>query len=156
MSGLILKGNTISTTGEYLPAPYIEKFVLMDDGYKVDVSVFIPDGDKNVAVGEYVTTDDALVIPNLENLYYYILVFKDYNDSTLESDDIGNPVDKIVGGKENIIEYWTQMVDAIAGIEGHPGGVTPGEVHEYEIFPLGGEPTIYYDDNILPGPPAVF
>tara|TARA_Y100000310_G_scaffold345536_1_gene466197 strand:+ start:4859 stop:7588 length:2730 start_codon:yes stop_codon:yes gene_type:complete len=102
MSGLVLKGNTISTTGEYLPAPYIDRIHIEDEGYTLYLSIFMPDGDETVDYESEEKADDVATLADLGELFYYALVFRGW-DST------NNPLDKIVEGEVNIIKYWSDI-----------------------------------------------
>jgi hypothetical protein len=141
MSGLVLKGNTINTTGEYLPAPYIDKISIYEDGddtdnngYKIEVSIFMPDGDKDVQLSPNIAGDETLLALDLMmNLHYYVVVFKGY-------DSDNNPVDKIGGGEESLIDYWIS-------IDGGAEEDKAGFAEVYKVYPNFVSPTIEYDEE---------
>ena len=81
MSGLIFKGDVISSAGEYLPAPYINKITVESDAndsdnsvYNLEIYIFVDDF-------EYIEVFENGVIEgskdaykkSLEKLYYYII-----------------------------------------------------------------------------------
>ena len=105
MSRLIFKGDTTSSTGEYLPAPYIEKIYVEDDGYKVEVSIFVPNDDKYITETDGIAEeDDNKIEDNLDDLYYYVIVFRDPQILGTRID----PIEKIVGEEESIISlFWS-------------------------------------------------
>jgi len=84
MSGLVFKGDVIYSTGEYLPAPYINKisveeteitienFIFLDDYSDVD----LVDSDSNVS-----NSREEYKNKVLNDLKYYILVLKDYPET---------------------------------------------------------------------------
>ena len=43
MSGLVFKGDVIYSTGEYLPAPYINKIFVTEDGLDIESFIFLDD-----------------------------------------------------------------------------------------------------------------
>jgi len=81
MSGLVFKGDVIYSTGEYLPAPYINKisveeaeitienFIFLDDYNDVD----LVDSDSNVS-----NSREEYKNKVLNDLKYYMLVLKNY------------------------------------------------------------------------------
>ena len=141
MSGLILKGNTISTTGEFLPAPYIEKFILRDDGYKVDVAVFVPEAGQNIVVAENVANTDAILAANLGQLHYYVIVFSDWDTVPPYSD----PVQNIIEGQNlSLAVNMSEFLEATMSLFG--GDPDAEYVEIYEIFPLDAIPATYYDE----------
>jgi len=156
MSGLVLKGNTVSTTGEYLPAPYIDRIYVEDDGYRIEVSIFMPDGNNSIALGSEVITDDALASVSLNNLYYYVVVFANYSNSK-------SPIELILDGSETFLSYWKTAVDTVYApsmsfsvdvsdgpetVEVDTESISYGDTPvEYQIFPVKGTPVVYYDDE---------
>ena len=92
MSRLVLKGNTLSNTGEYFPSVYIDKIYLNDHGIAVDASVFVPHKeDANVyAMPDGATPDEEAYVNEMDSdVYYYvaILLNTEVEDGTVSSSE---------------------------------------------------------------------
>lgn len=92
MSGLIFKGDVISSAGEYLPAPYINKITVEEDGtnstrciYEMEMYVFVDDY-------EYVDTEENGSIENSKKAYKQSLSKLNYYVMALSG--LGNEVYK--------------------------------------------------------------
>ncbi len=92
MSGLIFKGDVISSAGEYLPAPYINKITVESDAndsdnsvYNLEIYIFVDDF-------EYIEVFENGVIEgskdaykkSLEKLYYYIIALSGVETEILD------------------------------------------------------------------------
>ena len=92
MSRLILKGNTLSNTGEYFPSVYIDKIYLNDHGISVDASVFVPHKDDvniydDSSAPAASSADEQVYVEEMNTeLYYYVafLLSTEAEDYTYE------------------------------------------------------------------------
>ena len=135
MSRLIFKGDTTSSTGEYLPAPYIEKIYLEEEGYRVEVSVFVPNDDKYITETDGIAEeDDTKIEENLGVLYYYVAVIQNW--PTDETD----PVAKVIGNEEDLITYYIDNSDSFNETLRFLGPI-------YKLDPFGNTPTVIYDES---------
>lgn len=91
MSRLILKGDTQSNTGEFMPAPYIDYFYIKDTTYESVSSVFLSESDQTVASGStYVINDEVALRNEAEGLNYYFLVWYEAEGADSNSDYTAN------------------------------------------------------------------
>ena len=82
MSGLIFKGDVIYSTGEYLPAPYINKIFVTENGLDIESFIFLDDyndvdlmnSDKNVTNSKSEYRDKIL-----SGLNYYALFMEGFS-----------------------------------------------------------------------------
>ena len=146
MSGLELTGNTISKTGEYLPAVYIDKIYLDDTGVVVDASIFVPhlDIELAAALGEGDITyegeaDETSYVSALDkNVHYYIMIIKGS-----DSDDTEEIYEQIIAGKASV---WRAYYDYAAKSDAWfamPEGV---QIVLFEFDPLSETPITIFDE----------
>jgi len=118
MSGLVFKGDVIYSTGEYLPAPYINKisveeteitienFIFLDDYSDVD----LVDSDSNVS-----NSREEYKNKVLNDLKYYILVLKDYPE--MAETPAAEIFEQIVDKTLNPFVFYHGSFDLIASME---------------------------------------
>ena len=94
MSRLTFTGNEIKSTGEYLPAPYINKITVSEDALNIENFIFINDVLENyvISAGEIVNSQDIYGSEVL-GLYYYVLVVSGFSEDEYQSiiDNDTNP-----------------------------------------------------------------
>ena len=93
MSGLVFEGDVIYSTGEYLPAPYINKMFVYESEITIENFIFLDDYNDVDLVdsdGNISNSREEYKSKVLNDLKYYILVLKDYPDdsSTVKSTEI--------------------------------------------------------------------
>lgn len=94
MSGLIFKGDVISSTGEYLPAPYINKITVSadaskDDGnrsiYQLEIYIFVDDYEFiNVSEQGNISDSKNAYKSFLQGLNYYVLALSGLDENVYE------------------------------------------------------------------------
>ena len=89
MPRLIFKGNVASNTGEYLPAPYIDRVFLRgaeaESIYEVKTSVFVSSyGDKFLSSGDEATDSSTAYASALSDLNYYVMIFHNLEEEYYE------------------------------------------------------------------------
>jgi len=105
MSGLTLKGDMTSNTGEYLPAPYIDHITVAGpvseyasaDQIEVKYSIFLQekvDQDVNVA-GSTVTATDAYKTAIIDNMHTYLVMFWNMDDTDFYEDIVNNKINPL-------------------------------------------------------------
>jgi len=83
MSGLVFEGDVIYSSGEYLPAPYINKMFVNETLITVENFIFIDDyNDVDLVDSDSNISNSREEYKNkvLNDLKYYILVLKDYSE----------------------------------------------------------------------------
>ena len=81
MSGLVFKGDVIYSTGEYLPAPYVNKISVEETEITIENFIFLDDyNDVDLVDSDFNISNSREEYKNkvLNDLKYYILVLKDY------------------------------------------------------------------------------
>ena len=159
MSRLILKGNTLSNTGEYFPSVYIEKIYLNDHGIAVDASVFVPHKqDTNIfTTSEGVTVDEKVYVDEMDSdVYYYVAILasgesEDYTEGGCWS----GPSWTAYSGQnlyKRIIEGKTNMVDVQLAYGRKYNDTTivdhnPTSLVLFKIEPFDNVPITIFDEN---------
>lgn len=162
MSRLILKGNTLSNTGEYFPSVYIEKIYLNDYGIAVDASVFVPHKqDTNIfTTPGGADVDEEVYVDEMDSdVYYYvaILVGVAAEDHTFE--DTGgniytylsgdNLYRHILDGDINILEAKNEYGISSGDTDMMSGTMVERYTHLvlFKIEPLDNAPITIFDEN---------
>ena len=115
MSRLIFKGDTVQNFGEFLPTPFIERIYVEDTVIKVDISLFM------LAPEDEDQQQDllAFTVPMLE-FYLYLqpyLANLTVLDPLLESVSYTSPLEGLISGDENILEYIALSTDSAGALE---------------------------------------
>lgn len=125
MSRLTFTGNEIKSTGEYLPAPYINKITVSEVALNIENFIFINDILENyvISAGEVVNSQDVYDSEVL-GLYYYVLVVSGFSEDEYQSiiDNDTNPLllfhrAYIAGGNSNVSSmggirvHYLQQID---------------------------------------------
>jgi len=97
MSGLVFKGDVIYSTGEYLPAPYINKIFVREEGLEIESFIFLDDyndvdlvdSDKNITNSKFEYKNKVL-----GELNYYVLLMEGFSPDIYKSiiDRDTNPI----------------------------------------------------------------
>jgi len=125
MSGLVLKGNSLSQTGEYLPSVYIDKITIVDHGLTVNVDLFIPnlenryvEEDESDATTTTVITDEASyrreMLANSEYAYYVVVRLYGQSISIAAGPWMSSALDLGSLAYDDIVENKTSIWDLIA------------------------------------------
>tara|TARA_R110002020_G_scaffold187498_2_gene385882 strand:- start:684 stop:3965 length:3282 start_codon:yes stop_codon:yes gene_type:complete len=110
MSRLIFKGDTIRNFGEFLPTPFIERVYVEDTTISVDLSLFVMAPEDEDLQSEML----SLTIPMIE-YYLYLqpyLTNLSILDSLLEGESYTNPIEELINGDANILEYIALSSDS--------------------------------------------
>ena len=150
MSGLIFKGDVISSTGEYLPAPYINKITVSanaskDDGnrsiYQLEIYIFVDDYEFiNVFESGNISDSKNAYKSFLQGLNYYVLALSGLGESVYQEiiKDRLNPLkfyNDFESGKYQ--EAYAALIK-IETFEGEP----------QEIYDESGNRILIYSTNI--------
>ena len=117
MSGLVFKGDVIYSTGEYLPAPYINKIFLQDDSEIVIENFIFLDDYNDVDLvnssGDISNSKDEYSEQTLGSLKYYILLMEGFSEETYTS---------IIKKESNPFVFFHEYNEAIdKGFQGYDG-----------------------------------
>ena len=88
MSGLRIKGDVIYSTGEYLPAPYINKIFVTEDGLEIESFIFLDDyNDVDLVNSDKDITNSKSEYKNkvLGELNYYVLLMEGFQPDVYKS-----------------------------------------------------------------------
>ena len=137
MSGLIFKGDVISSAGEYLPAPYINKITIDADAgdsisstYAIEIYIFVDDFEY-VKVSENGVIQDSKVAykESLENLNYYVMVLSGVDQEIY---------DNLLTNKLNPLKFYDDF---------EAGEYDNSYVAMISVDALISEPTQIYDES---------
>ena len=137
MSGLIFKGDIVSSAGEYLPAPYINKITVTADAagssnsvYTSEIYIFVDDYEYvNVFENGTMQSSKEAYRDSLNKLNYYVMAF-----SAIEKE----VYDSIITGDLNPLKFYSDFEsDAYSG----------SHAAMLQIEALGGEPSEIYDEE---------
>jgi len=103
MSGLVLKGDIASNTGEYLPAPYIDHItisgadVMGESGIEIKYSIFLQEKiDQDVdSDGNTVTATEAYQTAIIDNTHTYCVMFWNTDDTDFYEDIVNNKINPL-------------------------------------------------------------
>jgi hypothetical protein len=85
MSRLTFTGNIIKSTGEYLPAPYINRIYVSQGGLAIENFIFIDNIIENYAVSNgAIRNSSDLYNKRVLDLHYYILLVNGYSEDEYE------------------------------------------------------------------------
>ena len=154
MSRLILKGDIASNTGEYLPAPYIDRVYINGSdseecSYTIRASIFLSnvDGREALKDGEIVEDKEAYrsALSN-GNLYYYVMVLHNLEDTGFYEDIIdGNLNPLVLFNISGSVYSYDGDPDNADNYTDSNGNYT--NMSLFEIAPLDNEPAEYYDED---------
>ena len=152
MSGLILKNNSLSNTGEYLPSVYIDKIYLKDNGILVDTSVFVPHNDTKLEDDSLAVEDKEVYRKNLnERIHHYVVVIIGLTSDDYQSLHSGqNLYELITKGSVNVWDlsaYYSELSELMVKPSSTDRSTTPTKVVMFEIDPYSTDPLIIFDNN---------
>lgn len=109
MSRLTFTGNIIKSTGEYLPAPYINRIYVSQDELTIENFIFIDNIIENYAVSNegVIRNSSDLYNERVLKLHYYILLVTSFSDDTYES---------LKKGETNPLSFYHENSTAIPEI----------------------------------------
>lgn len=88
MSGLVFKGDVVYSTGEYLPAPYINKIFVKEEGLEIESFIFLDDyNDVDLMDSDKNITNSKSEYKNkvLGELNYYVLLMEGFSPDIYKS-----------------------------------------------------------------------
>ena len=87
MSGLVFEGDIVFSTGEYLPAPYINKIFVDETEITIENFIFLDDyNDVNLVDSDgNVSNSREIYKQQVSGLNYYIMLLEGFSEETYES-----------------------------------------------------------------------
>ena len=137
MSGLIFKGDIVSSAGEYLPAPYINKITVTADAagssnsvYTSEIYIFVDDYEYvNVFENGTVQSSKEAYKDSLNKLNYYVMAL-----SAIEKE----VYDSLISGDLNPLKFYSDF---------ESGVYQESYAAMLQIEALLGEPSEIYDEE---------